>query len=161
MSSKMSLITQTVEKIQDPTEDIQSYLRNQLSTLRADVLRYEEVSEDRQKTQQWNEQLHQQLETQKEQCAMLHESIRNSQQEAADVKAQYSSLQSELENWKGKSCNHDADPSEADKERDNLRKQLEKAKEDLREELTELGRVQQRLESQAEELTITKVRQIA
>jgi predicted nucleic acid-binding Zn-ribbon protein len=87
--------------------------------------------------------------------------MRSSQQEAADVKAQYSSLQSELENWKGKACNHEADPSEVENEKRSLRKQLEKAGEDLRKELTELGRLQQRLEGQTKELTNVKVRRLA
>ncbi|KAJ4349544.1 uncharacterized protein N0V89_008160 [Didymosphaeria variabile] len=156
IGSKMSDITRSVEKIQDPTEDIRAYIGDQLATLREDVLRNEDVSEECQKTQQSKEHFLQQLEVQKEQCAKLEGAIRSSRQQEADAKARCSFLESELEAWKGKSCNHDSDSAQIEEEAGNLRQQLEKAREDLRGELTELGRVQQRLEDQAMEMSIIK-----
>lgn len=159
MGSKMGNIARSIKEMQDPTEGIQSYIQTQLCALRADMLKYEEASEDCRKAQQSRENLHHQLEMLKEKHVKLEESLRGSREEETDVKARYSLLLSELETWKRKACNHDADPTQLERERENLRNEAEKAKGDLRKALTELGRAQQQLEDQAKELTTTKVRQ--
>ncbi|KAL1610647.1 hypothetical protein SLS60_002317 [Paraconiothyrium brasiliense] len=152
----MNNISRSVESIRSPNEDIRAYFQDQLSTLRVDILRYEDVSEECRKTQQLKEHFFQQSEMQKKQCEKLEETMRISRQQEADVKARCSFLESELETWKEKSYEHDSESVQTEQEAEKLRKQLEKAREDLREEKTELGRVQQRLEDQAEELSTIK-----
>ncbi|KAF9729583.1 hypothetical protein PMIN01_12447 [Paraphaeosphaeria minitans] len=157
IGSNMGNIVQSMETIQDPTEGIQSYIRSQLGTLRADVLKYEEALQNCRKAEQSNDSLHQQLETLEEKCSKLEESLRSSQKDEKQVRAQYSHLKSELETWMDKACNHNTDPTQAEQETQNLRTQVESAKEDSREAQTELGRLQQRFTDQAKELATTKV----
>ncbi|KAK7185919.1 hypothetical protein PSPO01_08169 [Paraphaeosphaeria sporulosa] len=157
IGSNVGSITQSMERIRDPTEAIQSYICSQLRTLRADVLKYEEAIDDCRKAQQSNSNLYQELETLKENHTKLEQSLRSSREERQDAKAQYSLLKSELEAWKVKACNHSTDPLQVGQEDQNFRSQFERAKEESREAQTELGRMQQRLADQAKELATTKV----
>ena len=154
----MGNITQSMEEIQDPTDGIQSYMHNQLATLRADVLKYQELLEDYRKTQLSSAQLDQQHETLKEKHTKQEESLQRCQEQVKDLETKYSLLESELETWKDKACNHGTDPAQFEQQADSLRSQIEQTKEDLQEARTALSHVQTRFEDQAKELVTTKVR---
>lgn len=158
IESSSAKVTNSIESIEFPTNDLQTYIRDELKTLTADVLKYDEAFNEYRKAQQSIESLHEQIEAQREKCAKLQEAVRDSQHEETNLKSRYTSLESELENWKGKACNHESDPSQIEHEMAMLRKQAKIAEDSLRAECTELGRAQQKLEDQAKELAKTKVR---
>ncbi|KAJ4299283.1 hypothetical protein N0V90_004527 [Kalmusia sp. IMI 367209] len=156
IESKFNGLTKSVEQIDLPTHELQHYIQQQFSTLRADVMKFDEAFVEYRNAQHTIDDLHQQLELQKEQYMNLEGSVRSSRQEEADLKSRYSQLEVELEEWKSKSCGHGSDPLKLEQEIANLRQQVKKAREDLREGLTELGRVQQRSEDQTIELAKVK-----
>lgn len=153
----MGNIAQSLDEIQDPTDDIQNFMLTQLATLRVDVLKYQVLFEDCQKAQQSSDQLSQQLATLKEKHTEQEQSLQRFREEAKGLGNRNSLLKSKLETRKAEAGNHGADPAQLQQETDSLRSQVEQAKKDSREARTTLSDVQNRFQAQLNELTAAKV----
>lgn len=132
-------------------------VQNQLATLRADLLKHEEVLKDCGNYQVLNEQLRNQLELQNEECATLTESVRKSRQEEAQTKSRHAQLQFELQSHMVQVSDHDENSARMKQEVENLRQLLEEAREALQGERNELSRVRQIYNEQGQELNSIKV----
>lgn len=157
---KLGKITQSVEEIEFPTGEIQDHIEDQFGGLRAYLKKYDDAFAENRKVQQSNEQLHQQLEAQRDQCTELEESVHQHQQDKVKAEAKFTILAAEMESWKAKACNHDLNPSRLEDDILNLRQQIKKTSEELREDFTRKGRDQLRMEQLETELTTTKVRML-
>ena len=141
----------------DPAPNIQSFLAEELASLRKDLLKYDEMVQRCEEADTIKSDLTQQLRAQKEQNVKLEEAYRSSQQEEADMKMELLALKKELSNTEAKACYEDSEPSDLEREIEFLRQQIEKVEGKLHMRLTELGRAQNELEHQSSTTTTMKV----
>ena len=130
INSKLGGLSSSVETTFQ-TEDLQSYIYDQLQSLRVEIFKYDEVAAECQKARQTNEHLNKQLEAQKEHGEKLDERIKSLCQSEADLRAHSSRLELELNGLKDKALDFDSEPPDLEREIIGLRGQLRKAEDDL------------------------------
>lgn len=147
-----------MEEKEFPSEDLQGYIRNQLQNLRAEILKYDEVSAEYQKARHTNDHLEKQLEAQKEAHGKLDERVGSLLQSEADLKSRSTEMEIELNALRDMTRNHDVDPPDVQRKVYALRDQLRKADGDLQVAVDKLSHAEELRQGEESAAATWKVR---
>ncbi|KAF1995385.1 hypothetical protein P154DRAFT_348081 [Amniculicola lignicola CBS 123094] len=131
VTSKLGNLSGTVTGIQLPTTDIQNHINGQFQTLRAEIVKYDEVNAEYHKTRQSKEHLEKELEQEKQESAKLGERLDAARQNEVGLQSRIQQLGMEMEALRDTPCDHERDMSKVDREISELRTRLRKTDEDL------------------------------
>jgi chromosome segregation ATPase len=132
-----------VENKTYPTDDIQTFVKDQLQELQANMLKYEEAVTEGREAQQSNDVLRQQMEAQQQHILRLDEQMEGHRQSEEDLKARSALLERDLNDAKDLVHDHSADPLELEQGILDLRQQLKKSEEERKAACAKLDELEQ------------------
>jgi chromosome segregation ATPase len=147
-----------VERKTYPTDDIQTFVRNQLQELQAEMLKYEKAVAEGRKAQQSNDALKQQMEAQQQHILRLDEQIKGRRRSEEELRARSTQLECELKDLKDMSPDHTSAPLELERGMLDLRQQLKSSEEDreaTRARLDELEQLRQQHEQKIRDCEVS------
>ena len=124
VNSRLQALSETINNIESPTEDIQAFVRGQLQTLRTEMLKHDEVVAEHHKVCESNKTLREQSNIQREEIHVLNEQITVLRQSEKDIKARSAQFERESNDWKSAAHVNHAELVALKQEIDDLRRQL-------------------------------------
>jgi chromosome segregation ATPase len=146
-----------VESKTPPSEELQTFIKQQLHNLQMEMAKYEELVVDNRKVNESNDTLRKQAETQHQHSARLEEQIKTFQQANVDLKANASQLQRDLDDLDNVAQDPQAELSELEQAILELRGQLGKAELDLKAANGKVDKVEHERKGIAQEAAKYKV----
>lgn len=145
IGTKLDALAQAVESNTDPTECIQTFIKDQLRDLRIEMLRFDEVVSKGRKAQESNNALNQQLEAEQRHTQQLTEQIGVLRQNEEDLKARQAQIERQLADIHGKAEDRDVDPTALEQETSELRQRLSTIEHELNDKEAEISRLERKL----------------
>ncbi|KAF2202821.1 hypothetical protein GQ43DRAFT_297989 [Delitschia confertaspora ATCC 74209] len=159
LDSQFKHLSTSFGATQISTTNIEASLKQQIQSLRTEILNYEKVNLELQKACQSNELLANELQTRKERCEQLDAQVKVLRQSESDLQSQYSEIKLELDGLKSKVVEDQPCNDELESENASLHLQLKKIEDDLQLAVNKLDDTEQ--QRQAEESSTAHWRNLA
>jgi chromosome segregation ATPase len=160
LCSKFDALMQSVENKTYPTEDVQTFISNQLHDLRSEMLRFDDVAAESRRARESNDGVSRELEAERHRAQNLNDQLENARHVEEELKMRKAQLECQLADVGDDTRSHGSSIPDSRQEAEGLREKIKEVEDECCIAKSEVERLQQNIQKRDRKLVDYGVRQI-